>query len=60
MSVSEQDEDEPFDLLWCERHELAYIKWCSACREDADDRDFDTMRERTLEVRAQRRERRKP
>ena len=52
--------DEPSEMDYCELHNVYYSTWlCAACRDEAADRDFDTSRDRTLEIRAQRAERRR-
>ena len=45
------------DPRYCEDHNQPVP--CMACRNDEADRQLDTMRDRTLEIRAQRAERRR-
>ena len=56
MSVAEHEEEEP-DEDFCTMH--MKVLPCPHCRDEQADRDFDTMRDRTLENRAQRAARRK-
>ena len=56
MSVAEHEEEEP-DEDFCTMH--MKVLPCPHCRDEQADRDFDTMRDRTLEIRAQRAARRK-
>ena len=55
MGLPDCELEEPSDSEWCWMH--TQYQPCPHCRDEAADRAFDTMRDRTLEVRAQRRER---
>ena len=56
MSLADHEIEEP-DEAFCTIH--LKVLPCPHCRDEQADRDFDTMRDRTLERRAQRAERRR-
>ena len=50
MSLADHEIEEP-DEDFCTMH--MKVLPCPHCRDEQADRDFDTMRDRTLEIRAQ-------